>query len=546
MILLAAIYYLTVSGNFGDGSTPSAPIDCSGTPAQAAAKFDTFMRGKYITAQNNIEFHLGPGTFYTRRHRDLTVAGLGGIHYGSNDCNWANWSLLNKWRFFGAGMNSTIVKLLPVAFYPSDPTTDGIHITGSNDITWNHATAWGFPASQPRKCAYGGTVFFQEPWDLVGQEIHDLTVDCSWSDFGCLVTSQWTVPVDGANVTVSVLDETKFTAGKYVELHHTGALYARRKPIGTFEVVSINGNSIEIKSVMGTMGQISGTDAWKFEQPGTVIPAGCLMAPRQNTCGIALSANGCKITNVRVTNTGTPIYEGHNAIGFDYGNFSNATSGYCQINNNVVDTTWGTYGWGINSLVNNFATDSNRTRTNPNNRVIGEVLNNSFFGNGYDKGGIGNADVTYRGNYYKNCILYCDTGFTTNVLFENNVIDGGSLGFANGARNPDGSPGFAGWIFRNNTIKHLIGEHAFWSFGGLKNWKIVSNDFSVHPDFATWGVWHKSRAFCFQTQFGHPVHTQVISNQKTGFNSDDIGLDVCMTKPSISPRRAKRPAHNSN
>ena len=364
------------SGKKGD------PYDVSTQP-----KFDALLR-KFYLAQKPVEFHFAPGTY-------LTLGEWG--NYGGD-----NWAALSGWKFYGAGMDRTILKLAAYRYLkPADK----------------------FPDS--------GYVISQAPWGRSGIEVKDLTVDCNWTGFATCTTAPFPLPAAGAALQIAVADAAKLSpvVGKYIYLQNPD-----RSGVGIYTLLSIDGPGTITACNDGAADPRArnGYDEIKFQ--GTVVPPGCLVAPELDTTGISIGSIGSIVERVHVTNTGAPVSEeclgicivaigGERPVKPGSGNI---------VRDCLVDNLWGQEGWGITMVSNNPDTGDDGTR------IEGWVEGNTVLSTGGTHQGLsgwGTGRIVWRHNVVRDCRVgwFEDSGYDREQIIEDNLFENNRTGIQIGS-----------------------------------------------------------------------------------------------------------------
>ncbi len=251
-----------------------------------------------------------------------------------------------------------------------------------------------------------------------GIEISDLTVDCSWTDFGGRLASSgsFIVPPFGATVTVPVSGTNWARVGQYAYIQRMDN-YA---PIGFYLIKSLPDSShIVLENLQGTGDPFARGD--NEAPPGTVVSGRVFAGPAVTTSPIAIGDRNCHVERVHVTNAGAPFYEGtmgiligHNtATPADTARGQFAVAGGNLISNCVADNLWGTHGWV-------FTIEANNTGTNDDGTYIsGTVANNIVHSNGYHQGlSIGGAENSV---FINNKIYNCESGWFVDVAYQHDI-----------------------------------------------------------------------------------------------------------------------------
>jgi len=393
------------------------PYDVSTQP-----KFDTLFRKLYLS-QGAYEFHFAPGTY-------LTLGGWGNYGYD-------NWVALSNWKFYGAGIDRTVLKLAGYRYLkPEDKIPAAAGVIG------------------------------QAPWGRRGIEVKDLTIDCNWTGFAARTTAPFTPPDKGALAELSVDDAPKLAIdiGKYVFLQNPD-----RSKVGIYTLVSIN--NIGSITVRNDVSDPPGYGIRWFH--GAVVPAGCLVAPYLNTTGIGIGSIDSIVERVHVTNTGAPVYEGPLGIfiGALKGEYEVRPASGNIIRDCLVDNLWGESGWGIAIASNNPDTGDDGTF------IEGVVEGNTVLStNGTHQGfsGWGTGHVVWRNNVARDCFVgwFEDSGYNRNLTIEKNLFDNNHIGiqFSAGTYWKES-------VIRNNRIIIPSAGIGIWSNGNVTDSTIENNAF---------------------------------------------------------------------
>ncbi|HEX4084651.1 MAG TPA: hypothetical protein VHY22_07070 [Chthoniobacteraceae bacterium] len=369
-------------GNPGRG-TQAEPYDVG-----TRQKFDDLLHGYYKANTTDLIFHLAPGTYYT-------MGEAGG------------WRCLSNWRFHGAGMDLSVIKL----------------------------TGWYYDPSNGKN-GRNTAIKVQQAFKT-GIAVTDLTIDCSWLDFGSRLAGSFTVPPPGQTVSVPVLSSTWAATGKNAYLQRMDDYSV----IGLYEVTAVPDSTHVTLRNTGKKEESMRT--------GTKVSGPVYVGPAVNTCGIDIGAKDCDVERVRVTDTGTPVYEGPLGIVIDHINFKDSQFAYADgnvIRQCLIDNVWGSHGWCITVLSNN--------PTIQNGTFISAIVeDNVIRSNGKHQGlaSWGTANSIWTNNIVMDCSTgwFVDVGFNKDdQIVNNSFIGGGGIQLGGGYVN--------GWLRFNISGNHIV------------------------------------------------------------------------------------------
>ena len=470
------------TGTLGD------PLDGS-----TQEKFDSVMNRLYTTNQKNLTIHLGVGTFRT----------LGSYVYVAYNAT-PGWIADDGWKILGAGMGNTIVKLSGFTYL--DPgridvaVQDGVWTTkadlwfqvgqevklvsgeGLSELapatvyyvsevidskSFKVAASLGGPTINKARIAAGGkfqkidqdafnTVIVNRPWNKQDVEVKDMTIDCSWTEFGTTLSAPFTVPAAMQTVTVDVQSSAWAQVNKRVYLQQMDY-----RVVGVYQVVSIDGpHRLVLRNLANpSLGNPkAGQPDNRFRQnlpAGTVVPKETRVCPRMNAAGIGLSAARCHIERVRVTNVGAPIYEGNcgiNVAGIGTPGPTWPAASEIVVRDCIVDNIWGQYGWPIQIHGNNTNVPSLGYGTQA------LIEGNTIYGNGLHQGlgGWNYVNSFWINNKVVNCTspFFTDSANCWNNMIKNNMfLECKSYMMVLGG-------GFGAW---NPKSAYAVGDTVFWS-----------------------------------------------------------------------------------
>ncbi len=390
-IVLLSLLFWTIGGDSSWGEVVYLAPRHDGQPGSGAKgdpydvstqpKFDALFR-RFELSQKAFEFHFASGTYWT--------LGSWG-NYGFD-----NWAALSDWKFYGAGIDRTVLKLA------------------------------GYRYMKPEdKIPAATSVIAQAPWGRRGIEVKDLTIDCNWTGFAARTTAPFTLPVKNAEKRITVDDASKLVAeiGKYVYLQTPD-----RNEVAICTLVSIDrADSITVRNDAPDAINSPGYGCVWFR--GSVVPVGCLVAPDLNTTGIAIGSSDSIVERVHVTNTGAPICE--QALGICIvaikGEYEVKPAAGNVVRDCLVDDLWGEYGWGITLVSNNPDTGDDGTFIE--GLVEGNtVLSVSRTHQGFS--GWGTGRIVWRHNVARHCGVgwFEDSGYDRNQLIEDNLFEDNRIG----------------------------------------------------------------------------------------------------------------------
>jgi len=399
---------------------PGDPFDASDQK-----KFDTLLSGYYVAGKANITFHLAPGIYRT---------------YG--ECG--GWKCLSNWKFHGAGRDSTVIQMAAYTY------------SGTN--------------------GYGGnTVFAGAEAFETGLEVTDLTIDCCWLNMGSTLAGAFTAPQPGQTASVAVLSSTWARVGKYAYLQRMDT----HQVVGFYLVKSIkNRKRLILENLQG-----SDPRGKSNLPPGTRISGQVFVGPAVNTCGIDFGAKDCRVERVRVTDSGTPIYEGPLGIILGQGNRQPTGDPFYLADGNVIrdcliDNLWGTSGWCI-------AIVSNNPNMGPASTYISAVVeDNVIHSNGMHQGlsSWGTANALWANNTVTDCDVgwFVDVGFNKDARILNNLFVNNNDGIQLGGGY------FNGWMRFEVTGNHIMVPQG--KMGMLLNGQVHDSVFSGNQILAMDGA----------------------------------------------------------
>ena len=352
-------------GQPGTG-TATDPFNVSTQPM-----FDALLTGYFKNNTQNVTFNLTAGTYYS-------MGQLGG------------WTCLSNWKFYGAGMDTTVIKMSGYSY----------GVTGTQQ-------------------SGGNCVFTAMPWFETGIEITDLTIDCSWLNFGTTLSGSFTVPAQSGTVSVPVVSSTWATVGKYAYIQRMDTYQV----VGIYLVTSVpNGKNVVLQNLQGSDGNAAGNLPTGTLVSGTAVFVG----PAVDTCGIDIGAKDCEVERVHVTDSGTPIPECALGIQMGQANSSNPSGDPFELGDGniisgcLIDNLWGSAGWCI-------ATVSTNPAGNTGTFISAIVQDNVIHSNGMHQGlsSWGTASSTWTNNTVSNCAVgwFVDVGYNQDAQIINNIFE---------------------------------------------------------------------------------------------------------------------------
>lgn len=355
------VWFVPGTGNVSGNGSSVSPWRVSN-----AAQLDAILRGHFLNATEDITFRFADGLYHT-----AGLVGTAGL------TEMFNWAMRTGWCLYGE-------------------SREGVTIKGSTYNFLNQATDYHYATCYPISSYYGN----QDK-----QQVCNLTVDCNWTGFMTQTTAAFTQPANNGNVTVPVIDPSKFVVGKWGTVQKLDGTMC-----GTYDIVSTTGSSVVLKNVE--------RGNFVYLAAGSVIPAGSYAGTTVNTGGVILTRQDALVDTVRVTNAGVPHYEAHSGIiiyCFDEG----VKLGRNVIRNCIVDNLWGAHGWAIGGYSNNVAANNGTflSLVVEDNVIRG---NGAYSSVGYGHQGLwgwGLADAVFK----RNCVTDCHWGFFNDVGFNERV-----------------------------------------------------------------------------------------------------------------------------
>jgi hypothetical protein len=321
----------------------------------------------------------------------------------------ANWRCLSNWQFRGAGMDETIIKLAGWEYTPDEQSPNGRN-----------------------------TAIAVEQQYKSGIAITDLTIDCSWLDFGSRLSGTFTVPAAGKEVTVPVLASDWAKLGKNAYLQRMDDYSV----VGFYEVVSVPDATHVILKNLG--------DKRDNLPAGTKVSGPVYVGPAVNTCGIDIGAKNCDVERVHVTDTGAPIYEATVGIVIAHVNTKGGKFNYAGgnvVRQCLVDNLWGSHGGGITVFSNNPGYQNGTF-------ISALVEDNVIHSNGWHTGVgcYGAADSIWSNNIVTDCAMgwFVDVGYNRDIQIVNNTFINMGAGIQLGG-------GYVnGWSRFNISGNHIV------------------------------------------------------------------------------------------